>query len=75
MEREKGIKTVSNLKKFQHASKREVTAIKVDKVSVSKLTESIQEACSSDIKPGLRPIIEKIDHRHHKKTLLISAWQ
>ena len=57
-------------KKFQHATKREVTAIKVDKVSVAKLTEEIQVACSSDIKPRLRPMIEKIDYRLHENPYL-----
>ena len=70
LEREKGIRTVSDLKKFQHATKREVIVIKVDNVSVAKLTKAIQVACSSEIKPGPRPMIEKIDHRHHENPYL-----
>ena len=70
LEREKGIRTVSNLKKFQHATKREVTSIKVDKISVAKLTKAIKADCRLDIKPRLRPIIEKIDHRLHENPYL-----
>ena len=62
LEREKGIRIVSDLKQYQNATKREVMAIKVDKISVSKLTEAIQIACSSNIKPGSCPVIEKTDH-------------
>ena len=59
LEREKGIRIVNNLKKYQNATKREVMEIKADKVLVAKLTKAIQVAYSSNIKLGSCPVIEK----------------
>ena len=50
---------MSDLRKFQNATKREVKALKVGKNSVAKLTDAIQEACGDKINAGSRPFIEK----------------
>ena len=53
---------VSDLQKYKDLTKREVTAFKVNKDLVAKLTKAIKLACSTNIKPGSCPIIETKDH-------------
>ena len=51
------------MRKFQNVTKREVKALKVDKITVEKLTKVIQQACSVNINHGFCPFIDRKDHQ------------